>query len=63
MDLPKYVISRDYDLIGATTGGQRPCQLSDCGSFCIGVRWPDKSLTWLCIRGLETINHDIWKIA
>ena len=60
--VPRHIISRDYRMIGRCTGGTRRCSLEGCGGYRIGVRWPDKKLTWLCVKGLENITEDIWKL-
>lgn len=61
-ELPKYVVSRNYGMIGRCTGGTRHCMMDGCRGTRIGVRWPDGQLRWLCDRGLEKITHDIWKL-
>jgi len=46
------LFSRDRKLKGHTTGGFRLCRLEGCGGLRIGVRWPDKKITWPCSKGL-----------
>ncbi len=38
--------------VGATTGGERSCQLEGCGGRQIAVRWPNGKLTWCCTEGM-----------
>lgn len=33
--------------------GERPCRMESCGGTCLGVRWPDGTLTWPCKRGMS----------
>jgi hypothetical protein len=58
------VISRDGHLTGRLTGGSRRCRLEECRGTCLGVRWPDRRLTWPCLRGLrwdETLKA--WRVV
>lgn len=33
--------------------GYRDCTLEGCGGTRVAVRWPDKTLTWPCVRGMK----------
>ena len=55
-DLPQKgmkVWSRDKKMIGQMTGGYRLCQMEGCTGRAVGVRWPDKKITFPCTKGLE----------
>lgn len=51
-EMPKLVYSRDGKEKGRTTGGIRYCTLEGCKGPCIGVRWPDRKITWPCRQGM-----------
>ena len=38
--------------IGKLTGGRRHCGLEGCNGVKLGVRWPDKKLTFPCTKGM-----------
>ena len=47
------VISRDGKHKGHLTGGKRPCRLEGCRGVCLGVRWDDGKLTYLCSYDMD----------
>lgn len=51
-DIPEEVVSRDRAMTGKATGGTRHCRLEGCTGRRIGVRWPDKHITWPCSKGM-----------
>jgi hypothetical protein len=57
------VLSRDSKLEGTPTGGSRPCQLEGCRGLRIAVRWPDKSITYPCTKGLDSVSGTVVRIA
>lgn len=55
------VYNRDASCVGVMTGGHRRCGLEGCGGIGVGVRWPDKKITFPCTKGLE-VHEDGVKI-
>ena len=41
----------------------KDCTLTSCGGRCIGVRWPDGTLTWPCSKGCRVTPEGTWKVA
>lgn len=61
-DLPQAgmkVWNRDKTEIGHMTGGYRLCQLEGCRGRSIGVRWPNKKITFPCTKGLEVYKDGV----
>ena len=55
------VQARDPDETLGVVVGSRRCTLESCGGTCIGVRWPNKKLTWPCVKGMELLATG-WRI-
>lgn len=53
---------RDKESCGTSTGSRRPCTLEGCNADRIFVRWPCGRRTWPCIKGLEQIGPNEFKI-
>jgi hypothetical protein len=54
------VWSRDRKFRGVSTGGRRSCA---CGADRVFVRWDDGSRTWPCIKDLEQLGPNEFKIV
>ena len=48
---------------GRLTGGTRVCRLEGCGGLRIGVRWPDGTITWPCVRGMRLRKDGQYQIV
>jgi len=55
------VVARDGELKGALTGGIYHCRLEGCTGRRLGVRWPDRRVTFPCTEGMEWTGRR-WKI-
>ena len=53
------VWNRDLTQVGEMTGGSRLCKLEGCTGRAIGVRWPDRKITFPCTKGLEVYKHGV----
>lgn len=51
---------RDKKFRGVSTGGRKSCA---CGADRIFVRWDDGSRTWPCIKALDQIGPNEFKIV
>ena len=57
---PWKLITQVLNAQGTETGkvvGQRSCRMEGCRDYCLGVRWPDKKLTWPCVGGMKIVNE------
>lgn len=66
LPLPKkgdFIISRDGSEKGRVCGQKRLCrQIEGCTGAQYPVRWPDKKLTWCCIKGMHETPEG-WRIG
>lgn len=51
------------DELAVRTGGWRRCQLAGCTGVQVGLRWPDRRITWACTKGLLPRLDGDWQIA
>jgi hypothetical protein len=62
-DTQTRVASRDGALIGTLTGSAYRCRLEGCTGTRLGVRWPDRSITYPCSRGMMwDAGKGMWRI-
>ena len=62
--LPQFVLNRNATEKGEVFSSRR-CSLEGCTGRQLGVRWPDKSITWPCTKGMRQLEEkeDTWQIA
>jgi hypothetical protein len=60
---PRFVYSRHGSERGELTGGVRACPMEGCTGQRLGVRWPDKRITWPCTKGMSMNEDGQWQIG
>lgn len=62
---PKFILSRDGELKGEVTSTTRRCRLEGCNGLRLGVRWPDRKVTYPCTKGMHVVTEqdDTWQIS
>jgi hypothetical protein len=45
------------------TGGWRHCQMTSCNGVQVGLRWPNRRITWACVKGLIQRPDGDWQVV